>query len=118
MERCTGCRPARARSWSRSPSTRSSRARCSSRASSRVREAARRRDQIVQGFAQLLDAENAEAARRGLIPRFASPHDPLAIVGAIGELVSRQVRLGVPGDVLELAPVIDRLISGLLARAS
>jgi AcrR family transcriptional regulator len=78
-------------------------------------EAARRRDQVVQGFAAVLDAENAEAARRGLLPRFASPHDPVAIMGAINELVSRQVRLGVPADVLELAPVIDRLISGLLA---
>jgi AcrR family transcriptional regulator len=78
-------------------------------------EAARRRDQIVQGFAEVLDAENAEAARRGLIARFASPHDALAVVGAINELVSRQVRLGVPADVLDLAPVIDRLISGLLA---
>jgi AcrR family transcriptional regulator len=78
-------------------------------------EAAYRRDQIVQGFAHLLDAENAEAARRGLIPRFASPHDPLAIVGAISELVSRQVRLGMPEDILELAPAIDRLIGGLLS---
>jgi AcrR family transcriptional regulator len=77
-------------------------------------DAARRRDQIVQGFAELLDTQNAEAARRGLIIRFVSPHDPLAIVGAINELVSRQVRLGMPEDVLELAPVIDRLFSGLL----
>jgi AcrR family transcriptional regulator len=78
-------------------------------------EAAHRRDQIVRGFADVLDTENAEAARRGLIARFASPHDAFAIVGAINELVSRQVRLGVPADVLELAPVIDRLIGGLLA---
>jgi AcrR family transcriptional regulator len=78
-------------------------------------EVARRRDQIVHGFADVLDAENAEAARRGLSARFASPHDAFAIVGAINELVSRQVRLGVPADVLELAPVIDRLIGGLLA---
>ena len=39
----------------------------------------------------------------------------LAVIGAISELVSRQVRLGVPADVLELAPVIDRLIAGLLS---
>jgi AcrR family transcriptional regulator len=77
-------------------------------------EAARRRDEVVQGFAALLDAENAEAAGRGLIARFASPHDAVAIVGAISELVSRQVRLGVPEDVFELAPVIDRLIGGML----
>ena len=77
--------------------------------------AAQRRDQILQGFAAALDAENEAAARRGLIARFASPHDAFAIVGAINELVSRQVRLGEPEDMLELAPVIDRLIDGLLA---
>jgi AcrR family transcriptional regulator len=79
--------------------------------------AAQRRDQNMQAFADTLDAENEAAARRGLIARFASPHDAYAIVGAISELVSRQVRLGVPADPLELAPVIDRLISGVLARA-
>jgi AcrR family transcriptional regulator len=77
--------------------------------------AAQRRDQIMQGFADVLDGENAAAARRGLIPRFASPYDAYAVVGAITELVSRQVRLGEPADVLDLAPVIDRLITGVLA---
>jgi AcrR family transcriptional regulator len=76
--------------------------------------AAQRRDQVLQAFADVLDAENAEAARRGLIGRFRSPHDPFAVVGSITELVSRQVRLGVPEHVLDLAPVIDRLIFGLL----
>jgi AcrR family transcriptional regulator len=76
--------------------------------------AAQRRDMIMQGFADALDAENAAAARRGLIGRFASPHDPIAVVGAITELISRQVRLGSPDDVLDLEPVIDRLIMGLL----
>jgi AcrR family transcriptional regulator len=78
-------------------------------------KAARRRDQIMEQFAAAIDAENAAAARRGLIARFASPHDAFAIVGAINELVSRQVRLGEPKDMLELAPVIDRLFDGLLA---
>jgi AcrR family transcriptional regulator len=77
--------------------------------------AAHRRDQIMQAFADVLDAENAAASERGLIARFASPFDAFAIVGAITELVSRQVRLGEPGDVLDLAPVIDRLIAGVLA---
>ena len=76
--------------------------------------AAQRRDQVLQAFADVLDAENAAAARRGLIGRFRSPHDPFAVVGAITELVSRQVRLGLPERVLDLAPVIDRLIFGLL----
>jgi AcrR family transcriptional regulator len=80
--------------------------------------ATRRRDQIIQAFADRLEAENAEAARRGLIGRFASPHDSFAIIGAIVELISRQVRLGEPGDVLELAPVIDRMIDGVLLAAA
>jgi hypothetical protein len=41
----------------------------------------------------------------------------VAVVGAITELVSRQVRLGDPVDPLELAPVIDRMIDGLLLAA-
>jgi AcrR family transcriptional regulator len=77
--------------------------------------AAQRRDQIMQMFAHALDSENAAAARRGLIKRFASPYDAFAIVGAITELVSRQVRLAEPANPLELAPVIDRLIRGVLA---
>ncbi len=76
--------------------------------------AAQHRDRILQTFADVLDTENAAAARRGMIGRFASPLDTFAVVGAISELVSRQVRLGVPEDVLDLAPVIDRLIFGLL----
>ena len=80
--------------------------------------AAQRRDQILQAFADVLDAENAAAARRGLIGRFRSPSDSFAVVGATTELVSRQVRLGVPDHILDLAPVIDRLIFGLLEDTS
>jgi AcrR family transcriptional regulator len=76
--------------------------------------AAQRRDQILQAFAAVVDAENAAAARRGLMGRFSSPHDAFAVVGAVTELVSRQVRLGVPEHMMDLAPVIDRLIFGLL----
>jgi AcrR family transcriptional regulator len=76
--------------------------------------ATQRRDQILQAFAGVLDAESAAAARRGLLGRFVSPHASFAVVGAITELVSRQVRLGVPEHILDLAPVIDRLIFGLL----
>jgi AcrR family transcriptional regulator len=80
--------------------------------------ATERRDAILQGFAVMLDAENEAGAQRGLIPRFASEHDAFAVVGAIVELVSRQVRLGVPGNVNDLAPVIDRLIFGLIEAAA
>jgi AcrR family transcriptional regulator len=77
--------------------------------------AARRRDEILQMFADALLAENAAGAARGLIARFASPLDAYAIVGAAMELASRQVRLGEPRDVLDLAPVIERLILGVLS---
>jgi AcrR family transcriptional regulator len=79
--------------------------------------AARRRDQVLESFGQIIDRENAAAAERGLAARFASPLDALAVVGAITELVSRQVRLGVPANALDLAPVIDRMIDGLLLAA-
>jgi AcrR family transcriptional regulator len=77
-----------------------------------------KRDQSMQLFADFLDAENAKASKLGLGPRFASPHDTYAIVGGITELISRHVRLGNPKQLLELAPVIDRLIDGVLARGS
>ena len=72
--------------------------------------AASRRDEILRVFADMLDARNAAAARRGQIGRFASPHDSFAVIGAIAELITRQVRLGIPEDVFELAPVVERLI--------
>ena len=76
--------------------------------------AAQQRDAMLTRFAAVLDAENAEAARRGLSGRFASSHDAFAVVGAIAELVSRQLRTGVPKEIAELAPVIERLILALV----
>ena len=48
-------------------------------------------------------------------PRFASKDDAFAIIGAIVELVSRQLRTGVPARLADLEPVIQRLILGMLA---
>ena len=79
---------------------------------------AKRRDSVLATFAQVIDAENASAAGRGAMPRFASPHDAFAVVGAIIELASRQVRLGVPADVRELQPLIERMLVGLPAAAA
>ena len=76
---------------------------------------AERRDRVFTAFAEAIDAENAAAARRGTMPRFASPHDAFAIVGAVGELASRQLRRGRPSDVRELEPLIQRLIFGLVS---
>ena len=77
--------------------------------------AAERRDRVLQDFADYIVRENATAAERYGVPRLKSPHDAYALVGAIVELASRQLRHGVPADPLELEPVIERLIAGLLA---
>ena len=78
---------------------------------------AERRDSVLATFAKAIDAENAAAARTGMIPRFASDDDSFAVAGAVAELASRQVRLGVPADVRELEPLIERLIFGLLEQS-
>jgi AcrR family transcriptional regulator len=76
--------------------------------------AMRRRDEIVASFAQVLDRENEAHAEEGVMPRFRGPLDAFAIVGAIAELVSRQLRLGEPEHSADLQPVIERFAFGLL----
>jgi AcrR family transcriptional regulator len=77
--------------------------------------AAERRDAILDLFADGLLRDNARMAERFGNPRFASKDDAFAIIGAIVELVSRQLRSGVPAQLQDLEPVIERLILGLLA---
>lgn len=77
-------------------------------------EAMRRRDEIVERFAQVLYEENVEHAEEGVMPRFASPLDALAIIGGIAELVSRQLRLGEPERAIDLQPIIERFAFGSL----
>jgi hypothetical protein len=76
--------------------------------------AMQRRDEIVASFAQVLFTENEGQAREGVMPRFADPLDAFAVVGAIAELVSRQLRLGEPEHSADLQPVIERFAFGLL----
>lgn len=76
--------------------------------------AVERRDRVLQEFADYIARENARAAERYGVPRLKSPDDAYALVGAIVELASRQLRHGIPADPLELEPVIERLIAGLL----
>jgi AcrR family transcriptional regulator len=73
-------------------------------------EAARRRDTILQRFAETLYNAQPTPGQRP----FASMLDAFAVVGAIAELASRQMRLGDPSDLRDLEPVIDRLLTGLL----
>ena len=80
--------------------------------------AAERRDAVLQDFADLIDARERDrapsaTARRGC----ASPDDAFAIVGAIVELASRQLRHGHPRGLADLEPVIERLIAACSPRA-
>ena len=63
-----------------------------------------------------VEANRADAAA-GLVNRLASPHDAFAIVGAIVELASRQLRTKDPEDINELEPVLERLVLGLVGAA-
>jgi len=76
--------------------------------------AAERRDAVLEGFATLLDQQNAVAHERYGAPRFASRDDAFALVGAIVELASRHLRHGRPADIADLEPVIERVVRGLL----
>ena len=73
-----------------------------------------RRDRVLAELAQAIDDVNREDARRGGVPRFASPHDAFAIVGAVVELASRQIRTGEPDDIRDTEPVLERLVLGVL----
>src|SRR5215217_9430120 len=67
-----------------------------------------RRDHVLADYASYVDAVNREDAERGTAPRLASPHDAFAIVGAVVELASRQIRTGEPDDIRDLEPVVER----------
>jgi len=74
-----------------------------------------RRDKAIDAVAQYIDELNQRDFERGAAPRFASPHDAFAIVGAVVELASRQIRTGRPATIAELEPVVERFTMGLLA---
>jgi AcrR family transcriptional regulator len=77
--------------------------------------ASERRDRFLEQLAAYVDQRNATSAAAGQTPRFASPHDAFAIVGGVVELLSRQLRTGVPADVRELEPVVVRLVNAVIA---
>jgi hypothetical protein len=76
--------------------------------------AAERRDATLNGFAEVMYAETVRAAERDGGPAYASPDDAFAIAGATFELISRQLRTGRPQHLLDLEPIIERLIVGVL----
>jgi AcrR family transcriptional regulator len=73
-----------------------------------------RRDRALEAVAQYLEELNAQDTEHGVTPRLAE-HDAFAIVGAVVELASRQIRTGVPAHIRDLEPVLERLTLGLLA---
>jgi AcrR family transcriptional regulator len=79
--------------------------------------AAERRDAALTRVAEFIDEANRVDAEGGLVDRFASHHDAFAIVGAIVELASRQLRTKDPEDIRELEPVLERLVLGLVGAA-
>ncbi len=71
---------------------------------------------VLNDFAQVMYEQTVRAAELTGGPAFASPDEAFAIVGATFELVSRQLRTGQPERVLDLQPLIERLIIGLLSQ--
>lgn len=78
-------------------------------------EALERRDAILEGFAQVMYNEALEGVKkRGGGQRFATVEDAFAVVGAMVELMSRQLRTGRPARMEDLEPVLERLLVGIL----
>jgi AcrR family transcriptional regulator len=75
------------------------------------------RDRALALVTQHIDDFNRDDAASGEAERLASPHDAFAIVGAIVELASRQLRTKDPADIRELEPVLERLILRLVKAA-
>jgi hypothetical protein len=78
--------------------------------------AAERRDAIIESFAENLYLDNERWAPRHGAPRFATREDAYAVIGAIVELVARELRLGRADRLAELQPVLERVIHGVLSR--
>jgi AcrR family transcriptional regulator len=70
----------------------------------------------LNAFARVMYEQTVRAAELTGGPAFNSPDEAFAIVGAGFELVSRQLRTGEPARVLDLQPLIERLIIGLLSQ--
>lgn len=72
-----------------------------------------RRDEVLEAFADFLVRESETDARRGSVTAF-SEDEAYAVVGAIVELISRQLRTGRPERIEDLEPVIERLLFAML----
>jgi AcrR family transcriptional regulator len=77
--------------------------------------ALKQRDQLLDAIASYIAERNAGDVAAGRATALASYEDAYAVVGAVLELTSRQVRTGVPGDIMDLEAVVLRLFRGVLA---
>jgi len=75
---------------------------------------AAKREEMLQTFADFLVDENRRAHESYGAPLWVSADDAFAVVGAIVELASRQLRTGHPEDIRDLEPVIERMVNGLV----
>ena len=71
-----------------------------------------RRDEVLDGFTEVLLQDNAANAPRYDAGRFTSREDVFAAVGALTEVAGRLSRTG--GDVEQYADSLTRLVTGLL----
>jgi AcrR family transcriptional regulator len=76
------------------------------------------RDRALTTVAQVMYEETVRGAERGGGPAFASPDEAFAIVGATVELVARQLRADHPEHIVDLEPLVQRLILGVLSQPS
>jgi AcrR family transcriptional regulator len=77
-----------------------------------------RRDAVLDAFAGALHRDNARVAPRFGAPTFADPDDAFAVIGAIVEVVSRQLRTGQPADIRDVEPVLMRVLLGVLTQSA
>lgn len=76
--------------------------------------AVKRRDSVMDLFAKLMHRNNARMAPRYGGPTFVGRQDAFACIGAIFEVVSRQLRMGEPEDIRDVQPTLVRVILGTL----
>ena len=80
--------------------------------------AAQRRDEMLDTFADYLVADNLAHAPEFGAPVFRTRDDAFAVVGAIAELIGRQLRTGEPAHATEFAEVMTRVLLGTLERGT
>jgi AcrR family transcriptional regulator len=74
-----------------------------------------RRENFLQLLAEGILRQNAEAAGLYRVNVYTTPDDAYAVVAAIVELVSRELRAGRLDRVAAIEPVAERLVFGVLA---